>query len=307
MLAYPAVPVIKKKHTFVTNSGDADDEKEYTATSVSYDFDKYVFNKIGKKSVIKKTVTPSTSDDEEDTITYTEEEIEGISQAEEKTYISQLFRLSATEYDGEAISPDSFDYSFILDGDNDFTVEDGGKKVEAIQNLRLLPSTTKYNLPSLTAKLSDTSIKAPVLIFGKYDADDTDKTEGYATGVMSAEHINNTLKLSLSYTIFSGDYSQRQAGSTSVITKEDKKMGSFFATLTYNIVKGTKDEETIWDNITDETTSVMSFTNLCLIPSTEFDSSENATNEGWTNLVKVSAFERAASYQGQSKSDLNGW
>lgn len=191
-----------------------------------------------------------------------------LSKETEKNNIDKIFSIvDSSDASTTPIAPSSYTYSFAIDGDLD-------KDVESIESFGL---SENKQLPEISSLIdlnneADTNNIAPKIQFKLNDVTCD------ATGIIATELVNDEdYIVHLSYTLYA-------AKITDNVTPE--KIGSFYISLTFKKanIKTANDENTLKKDISS----------YKLVASTEA-----------INAIKISAFEVAASYQGQSEEQKN--
>ena len=169
LLAYPAIPVIKKKYNF---SDTTDEDKTEIKTS-SFDFDQFIFT---TEETIKLNENQQTV-------------VLALSKETEKENINKIFSIVDSE---ETINPSSYTYSFAIDGDLD-------KDVESISSIGLSQGKQLPEISSLIDlnNIESSDNKAPKMQFS------LNGVTCDATGIIATELVNDEdYIVHLSYTLY---------------------------------------------------------------------------------------------------------
>ena len=194
------------------------------------------------------------------------------SKKEEKNNIDTLFSITDASSEEKSFAPYSYEYSLVIDGDKDNnedkTIIISDFKVSEEKKLPPISSIIVLNEENKTSENI-----APKLTFT------INGVKSEANGIVATELLNDTdYKVHLSYTLYASEKSK---------TNTPEKIGSLSFELVY------KKSSLKASNTADSLTKSIENYTFCTSDS--------------VSVSKVSAFEIAASYQGQSVSDLGGW
>ena len=276
MMAYPAIPVIKKKYDIFEN-GDT----SKIPTEHYFDLPQY----IAAKKCYYKITTNAAGETEHDVISETQyndlgdDAKSGYTLALSLTDINKIanaFSIDINKTNLE-VAPESLSYSIFVDNDSDFTCDE--IKIQLLEEVKegdVVKSDNKADVLDSQTKISELVNETPTHNPLKIWFKDNGLEKGYSKGYLTRETKGSYFIIHYTSTIYSGN--QNDA--------DKKKVGAFCADFTFNKQDITKHITSSKQTLDDVEIKVTGH-----------------TGHNTLSLVHVDSHEIATTYSGQRGED----